>query len=73
MFSSSRIPKEDCPLNVEYILSVCTLFLFFETPGNDLPTKSQCDNSFENIEPNVVSLVLVVNLFPLDLVKKCFN
>jgi hypothetical protein len=57
ILSSSRMPREDCPLNDESILFIFTLFLQFESSENVLFTKSSSVNSSENIELNV-SLLL---------------
>lgn len=58
ILSSSRIPKEDCPLNDEYILSIFVLFLLLDISKIDFLTKSMSFNSSEKVELNVSLLLL---------------
>lgn len=53
MFSSSKIPKEDCPPNDEYILSICKFFLLLDLSEKVFVPKLQSVSSSEYVEPNV--------------------
>lgn len=53
MFSNSKIPKEDCPPNDEYILSICTFFLLLDISDKVFVPILQSVNSSEYVEPNV--------------------